>query len=257
MVTSTTPQEENPQEDYLSAPDPDVDEGMPPPPDDDAGDAVTEAPVADAPVDEVPVGSTQAPPSAPPQPQPGQKVMSPEQQQQLGELYQRRSMEESQMWRDQVGQTARQYEQGLSQQGYSPAMARDQARRYVQQEQKFRQQDTESAQMLGFIEGRQMAAIHFLQKHGLASTQMLNDLRALQQTGTPAEMEKEARRMKEDRALRSENARLKQGQVPAQTFDNSQGSAQASSSSDQRLMDAYIAGDRSEAATAAVKRMMQ
>ena len=156
-----------------------------------------------------------------------------------------------------MGQAARQYEQGLSQQGYSPAMARDQARRYVQQEQKFRQQDTESAQMLGFIEGRQMAAIHFLQKHGLASTQMLNDLRALQQTGTPAEMEKEARRMKEDRALRSENARLKQGQVPAQTFDNSQGSAQASSSSDQRLMDAYINGDRSQAAVDAVKRMMQ
>jgi hypothetical protein len=81
-------------------------------------------------------------------------------------------------------------------------------------------------------------------------------LRALQQTGTPAEMEKEAKRMKEDRALRAENARLKQGQVPAQTFDNSQGAAEATSN-DARLLQAYIDGDRSEAATAAVRRKMQ
>jgi hypothetical protein len=256
MVTSTTPQEENPQENYLDAPDLDVDAGLPPPPDDDAGDVSTEAPVEDAPVDAAPVDAVQSPPGVPPQPQPGQKVMSSEQQQQLNELYQRRSMEETQKWRDQVGQAARQYEQGLTQSGYTPAMARDQARRYVQQEQKFKQQDEEAAQMLGFIEGRQMAATHYLEKHGLANKQMIADLRALQQTSTPAEMEKEAKRMKEDRALRSENARLKQGQVPAQTFDNSQGSAPASSN-DQRLLDAYIGGDRSEAATAAVKRMMQ
>jgi hypothetical protein len=136
-------------------------------------------------------------------------------------------------------------------------MARDQARRYVQQEQRFRQQEQEAAEFLGFIEGRQNAAMHYLEKEGLADRQVIADIRALQQANNPEEMAREARRMKQERELRAENARLKQGQVPAQTFDNSQGSAQASSSSDQRLMDAYINGDRSEAATAAVRRIMQ
>ena len=154
-----------------------------------------------------------------------------------------------------MGQTARQYEQTLSQQGYSPAMARDQARRYVQQEQKFRMQEQEAAEMVGFIEGRQQAAIHFMEKHGLANKQMIADLRALQQTDTPSAMEKEAKRMKDDRALRAENARLKQGTVPPQTFDNSQGAAEATSN-DARLLQAYIDGDRSEAATSAVRRKM-
>ena len=256
MVTPAIPQEQEPQIDYSDAVDPDVDVGLSTP-DDDAGDVAVEAPVTDTPVEAAPVSEVQASPDVASQPQPGQKVMPPEQQQQLNELYQRRSAEEAQRWRDQVGQTARGYEQALTQQGYTPAMARDQARRYVQQEQKFRQQDAEAADMLGFIEGRQMAAMHFLEREGLADKQMLADMRALQQANSPAEMEKEARRMKQERELRAENARLKQGQVPAQSFDNSQGSAQASSSSDQRLMDAYISGDRSEAAVSAVRRIMQ
>jgi len=253
MVTSITPQEEDAQIDYLNESDQDVNEGLPASPDDDAGEVATEAPIEDSPVEAAPVSEPQASPTAPLEPESSQKVMSPDQQQQLNELHQRRSMEEAQKWRDQVGQTARNYEQTLSQQGYSPAMARDQARRYVQQEQKFKQQDEESAKLLGFIEGRQMAAIHYLKQEGLADTQMIDDLFALQQANTPSEMEKEAKRIKQDRSLRAENARLKQGLVPAQTFDNSQGAASASTN-DQRLMDAYIAGDRSEAATAAVRR---
>ena len=135
-----------------------------------------------------------------------------------------------------------------------PEQARDQARRYVQQEQKFRKQEQEAAEMVGFIEGRQRAAIHFMEKHGLANKQMISDFIALQQTETPAAMEKEAKRMKDDRALRAENARLKQGTVPPQTFDNSQGAAEASTSDD-RLLTAYLNGDRSQAATEAARRM--
>ena len=83
---------------------------------------------------------------------------------------------------------------------------------------------------------------------------MLADFRALQATDTPAAMEKEAKRMKDDRALRAENARLKQGTVPPQTFDNSQGAAEATSN-DQRLLDAYNTGDRSDAAVRAARRL--
>ena len=250
MVTPAEPQDIEQPVDYLDAPDPDVDAGMPPPPDDiDVDDGDTSgAIVDDAPRASAPSVETQAPPPGPSAPRLDDRMVQ--------EVQQRRALDNLQQWRNQVGQTAHQYEQRLTQSGYTPAMARDQARRYVQQEQKFRSQEQEAAEMVGFIEGRQMAATHYLEKHGLANKQMIADLRALQQTGTPAEMEKEAKRMKEDRALRSENARLKQGQVPAQTFDNSQGAAEATSN-DARLLQAYIDGDRSEAATAAVRRKMQ
>jgi hypothetical protein len=254
MVTPAMPQEQDTETpiDYLDAPDPDVDAGLPPT--DDVEDIVPETPVTEAPAG--------APAAAPVSEAPSEPLVQEPQQSQVDqravqELHQRRAAASQQEWRDRVGQQARQYEQGLSQQGYSPAMARDQARRYVQQEQRFRQQEQEAAEFLGFIEGRQNAAMHYLEKEGLADRQVIADIRALQQANNPEEMAREARRMKQERELRAENARLKQGQVPAQTFDNSQGSAQASSSSDQRLMDAYINGDRSEAATAAVRRIMQ
>ena len=65
-------------------------------------------------------------------------------------------------------------------------------------------------------------------------------------------MEKEANRMKRERALLAENARLKQGRVAPQTFDNSQGSAEVTTNQD-RLLEAYINGDRSEAAVKAAR----
>ena len=172
----------------------------------------------------------------------------------LAELQQRRVAEQEQTWRQKVGQQARTYEQQLEQSGYMPEQAREQARRYVQQEQKFRKQDAEAASMVGHIQGRGMAAVHFLKKHGLASQQVLDDLVALQKTSSPAEMEKEAIRMKNDRSMRAEIAQLKQGRVTPQTFDNSQGSAEASSNQD-RLVDAYMNGDRSEAAVRAVRKL--
>jgi hypothetical protein len=170
-------------------------------------------------------------------------------------LHQRRAQDQQREWQENVGKQARSYEQQLTDAGYMPEQARDQARRYIQQEQKFRKQEQETADMLGFVEGRQAAAMHFMEKHGLANKQMLADLKALQQTPTPEAMEKEAKRMKEDRALRAENARLKQGAVPPQTFDSSQGAAEATTN-DERLLQAYIDGDRSETTVAAVRRLM-
>jgi len=208
-------------------------------------------------VDAAPIGEVEAAPAAatdgsadtaavPPSPPAAPQV----DQRALQELQQRRSAEQERTWRDQVGRQARGYEQKLQEAGYMPEQARDQARRYVQQEQKFRKQDEEAAGMIGHIQGRQAAAVHFMQKHGLANKQMLDDLTALQQTNSPAEMEKEAQRMKNDRALRAENTRLKQGRVAP----HSQGAAEASSN-DNRLLDAYNNGDRSDAAIRAARRL--
>ena len=199
------------------------------------GDVSSENAVSVAPVE-----------SAPPAPQVDQAA--------LAELQERRVAEKEQTWRNNVGKAARTYQQQLEEAGYMPEQAKDQARRYVQQEQKFRKQDEEAANMVGYIQGRNLAAVHFLNKHGLANKQVLEDLAALQKTNSPAEMEKEAIRMKNDRAMRAEIAQLKQGRVPPQTFDNSQGSAEATTNQD-RLYDAYLAGDRSEAAVRAVRKL--
>ena len=225
-----------------------------------------EAPIEAAPTEEATVAPTEAAPTetspaetsdsfagvaATPPPLPAAPEVD---QKALQELQQRRVTEQERTWREQVGKQARTYEQQLQESGYMPEQARDQARRYVQQEQKFRKQDEEAANMVGYLQGRQTAAVHFMKKHGLADKQMLDDFAALQQTNNPAEMEKEAQRIKNDRALRAENAQLKQGRVAPQTFDNSQGAAEASSS-DNRLLDAYNAGDRSEAAVRAARRL--
>jgi len=220
-----------------------------------------EAPIEVAPTEEATVAPTETAPAetsssladvaATPPPPPAAPAVD---QKAIQELQQRRVAEQERTWREQVGKQARTYEKQLEESGYLPEQARDQARRYVQQEQKFRKQDEEAASMIGYIQGRQTAAIHFMKKHGLADKQMLDDLMALQQTNNPAEMEKEAQRIKNDRALRAENAQLKQGRVAPQAFDNSQGAAE-SSSSDNRLLDAYNAGDRSEAAVRAARRL--
>jgi hypothetical protein len=175
-----------------------------------------------------------------------------ETQKQIDELQQRREADVNREWEEAVGKKARAYERQLNEAGYMPEQSREQARRYIQQEQRFRKQERETANMLGYVEGRQAAAVHYMKKHGLANQQMLDDLIALQRTTSPEAMEREASRMKRERALIAENARLKQGRVAPQTFDNSQGSAEVTTNQD-RLLEAYINGDRSEAAVKAAK----
>ncbi|MAH49305.1 hypothetical protein CMI37_25995 [Candidatus Pacearchaeota archaeon] len=250
MVTSTNPDEMNESVQIIE-------------PEEQGGDSPVEEPqpVEDSPSEEAveqPVAqdgggeptstsvASEPPPAQPPRPQADQAA--------IAELQQRRVAEQEQTWRQNVGRAALNYERQLQEAGYMPEQARDQAKRYVQQEQKFRKQDEEAANMVGYIQGRNMAAIHFLKKHGLANKQVLDDLAALQNTNSPAEMEKEAIRMKNDRAMRSEIAQLKQGRVPPQTFDNSQGAAEATTNQD-RLLDAYLAGDRSEAAMRAARKL--
>ena len=196
---------------------------------------------------------------APSEPQPAQQPVQQQApqvdeqtQQAIRELQQRKEADVKREWEDAVGKKARSYERQLNEAGYMPEQSRDQARRYIQQEQKFRKQEKETTDMLGYVEGRQAAAVHYMKKHGLANQQMLDDLIALQRTTSPDAMEKEANRMKRERALLAENARLKQGRVSPQTFDNSQGSAEVTTNQD-KLLERYINGDRSEAAVKAAR----
>ena len=223
-------------------------EQAPPPESEEAEAAPQEqAPVPDS-AESVVTETTDTVPqqTPPPVPQVDQRA--------INELKQHRAADQQREWREKVTRTARAYEQQLHDAGYMPEPARDQARRYLSQEQKFRKQEQDSAEMVGYVQGKQAAAIHYMQQQGLANKQMLDDFMALQTANTPAEMEREAKRMKRERGLIAENARLKQGRVPPQTFDNSQGAAEATSNHD-RLLEAYNNGDRSEAAVKAARRM--
>ena len=214
---------------------------------------------------EAPVGEAAPEAVSPPSPEPApapavEPPLAPapvseadrEREEALRELQTRRESEVQRTWEQQVVRKAKALEQQLSESGYLPEQAKAQARQFVQHEQRFRQKDKEAADVVGYVQGKQAAAIHFMKQHGLADAQMLADFMALQQAQSPADMEREAARMKRERALVAENARLRQGRVAPQTFDNSQGSAEVTTNQD-RLLQAYMRGDRSAAATQAAR----
>ena len=214
----------------------------------------TEAPAEDAPIVEgetVTTTESTAEAETPPVATPPQPMID---QQAIQELQERRMADQQRDWQEKVGRNARAYQQKLEEEGMMPDQARNQARRYIQQEQKTRKQEQDTAEMLGYVQGKQAAAIHYMKQHGLADKQMLDTFSQLQMAETPLQMEQEAKRISETRALRAENARLKQGRVAPQTFDNSQGSAEVTTNQD-RLLEAYIRGDRSDAAVKAAQRL--
>jgi len=156
-------------------------------------------------------------------------------------------------WEAQTLQKARALEQRAQEQGADPQSSRQIARQYLSHQREIKDRDRKSGELLGFLEGRQNAALHFAQKHKLLSKQAVTDLAALVRARSPQEMELEARRISHTRAQDAEISRLKQGQVAPQAFDNSQGSAEATTNQD-RLLDAYLNGDRSEAAMRAARK---
>ena len=91
-------------------------------------------------------------------------------------------------------------------------------------------------------------------ENGLIPKEVVNDINVLLRSQSPDAMKYEAQRMSELRGTKAELTRLKQGQVAPQTFDNSQGSAEATTN-EGRLVDAYLAGDRSEAAVKAARKL--
>jgi hypothetical protein len=185
-------------------------------------------------------------PPIPPLPEDAQK--------QIDELHRMREANAQKEWETQTLRKARALEQRAQEQGSDPQSSRQIARQYIAHQRDIKDRDRKSGELLGFVEGRQNAAMHFAQKHKLLSKQAVDDLAALVRARSPQEMELEARRISHARNQDAEISRLKQGQVAPQTFDNSQGSAEATSNS-ARLLDAYLAGDRSQAAMAAARKL--
>ena len=204
----------------------------------------TEEPTQDAPVEEteVPVAPTE-----------GQQVEPAQAQLPLEEPVQISQIDSQKQWEQQVYRQAQAIERRAQQQGSDPQSAREIAKQHVTAQKQLRDQQDQSLNLIRNVEGRKEAALHFLEKHKLADKKMLDDFRALSNFNSPQDMEHEAMRIAQLRQQAAEIARLKQGQVPPQAFDNSQGASEPTSNQN-RLLQEYIAGERSEAHQAAARR---
>ena len=231
-------------------------------------EAPTEEPTQDAPVEdtEVPVAPTEGQQEAPvqgelplqeepiaiEQPAPPSD-QDPNIQAQIEELNRMKQVNAQKEWEQQVYRQAQAIERRAQQQGSDPQSAREIAKQHVTSQKQLRDQQDQSLSLVRNVEGRKEAALHFLEKHKLADKRMLEDFRALSNFNTPQDMEREAMRIAQLRQQAAEIARLKQGQVPPQAFDNSQGASEPTSNQN-RLLQEYIAGERSEAHQAAARR---
>ena len=229
-------------------------------------EAPTEEPTQDAPVEEteVPVAPTEGQQPGPTETvvqetpveiaQPTQETAeNPDIQAQIEELHQMKQVNAQKEWEQQVYRQAQALERRAQQQGADPQSAREIAKQHVTAQKQLRDQQDQSLNLVRNVEGRKEAALHFLEKHKLADKRMLEDFRALSNFNSPQDMEHEAMRIAQLRQQAAEIARLKQGQVPPQAFDNSQGASEPTSNQN-RLLQEYIAGERSEAHQAAARR---
>lgn len=148
-----------------------------------------------------------------------------------------------------IHEETRKYQQQLEQQGYSEDQAQQGAQQYIQSRQAQQGLMQKADEYGQHILGKVNASEHFAQKYDLG----MADLPALRQAETPEVMEELAKRMSEDRKMRSELDQLRKAQVPPQQFDNSQGEPQVAAS-DASWLDRYNAGDTSPQAQAAARK---
>jgi hypothetical protein len=221
--------------------------------------AVTDSP--DAPVTateeqttQVPEATQEQPPQPVTAPTPSPDGTAPAPPQQYSPEHIQRMQQESAQYAQIQAQAAlqnqaTQYKQQLESQGFLPEHAQQSANEYMQSQQ--RQMDlVKQAEEYGrHVQGKQIAAEHFVQKYNLN----IRDLTELRKYNDPESMDKGAQKLSNDRRRDEELAKYKQGQVPAQAVDNSQGNPQVAAD-EGGWLDRYNAGDRTPSAVAAAAR---
>jgi hypothetical protein len=193
------------------------------------------------------------PPTSAPAPQEGQQAPPPPAPQytpeQIAKMQQEAAQYEQIQVRAALQNQTDQYKRQLELQGYMPEQAEHAANTYMQSEQQRMDLMKQANEYGQHIQGRQLAAEFLAKKHNLG----LGDLEVLRQYDDPQSMEKAAQTLSANRERDAELARLKQAQVPAQTFDNSQGNPQVAAD-EGGWLDRYNGGDRSPSAQAAARR---
>lgn len=167
-------------------------------------------------------------------------------QQTLQQTQQRLQQVEQQNLQNQMLYETENYKQQLAQQGYNNEQIQHAADTYYQQRAQQVQTEQNYQKGIQFKEGQFKASLQFGKKYNV-------DPEVLLQYQSPQEMEQAAKHQSEVRALKEENARLKKGQVPSQSFDNNNAPANASSS-EERLLDLYNSGVRNPETEAAARR---
>ena len=167
-------------------------------------------------------------------------------QQTLQQTQQRLQQVEQQNLQNQMLYETENYKQQLAQQGYSNEQIQYAADTYYQNRVQQVQVEQNYKKGLEFKEGQFKASLQFGKKYNV-------DPEVLLQYQNPQEMETAAKHMSEVRSLKEENARLKQGKVPTQNFDNNTAPAEATTS-EERLLDLYNSGVRNPDTEAAALR---
>jgi len=140
------------------------------------------------------------------------------------------------------------YNQALVEGGMEEAQAK-QLTEQLKQTRVNEQQYSQNIQNLdAYYRGKFNAAMEIGDKYNISPKELMA-------FDSPQDMEKHASSQSEVARLKAEIAKLKKEQVPAQQYDNSQAPAEGSTS-EQRLLDKYNAGDRSPDAVAAAKRIL-
>jgi hypothetical protein len=188
-------------------------------------------------------------PETAPTPEPAPAPPQGPSQQEVMQLQRQAAEYEQLRMRAALQQESNKYKQQLENQGYMPEQADQAAQQYMQSRQAQSSLMKKAEDYGQHLSGKMAAAEHFAQQYKLG----MDDLPVLRQAESPEIMESLAKGIAERRGIDDELARLRQAQVPAQQFDNSQGMPDVAAN-DSGWIDRYNSGDRSTQAVAAARK---
>jgi len=203
----------------------------------------TETPVAD---------DVATPPAESPPPAAEAPVMPPptdDLEKRIQEIEQQNTQYRAQQQQSELIQQKETYRTQLEGAGYLPEQATQLAEDWAATQSNISKIQQDSLQRERFVQGQANAAEHFAKTYSL----QLADLSELRKHTTPESMEEAAKRIKSDRDKDAELTRLRAQLVPSQDFDDSQ-STPAASNDEDRWLEKYNQGDRSEQASATARR---
>ena len=190
---------------------------------------------------------SQEQPSPEPVPQPAPQPQYSEQQMQ--QMRQQAAQYQEEQIRSKLGEQVNSYKQQLENQGFLPEHADQAANHYMQTQQAQIDMARRAEADIQHVQGQMLVAELFVKKYNLG----IEDLTTLRTYNDPQSMEEAAKKLSGDRERDAELTKLRQAQVPAQQFDNSQGEPSVAQN-DASWLDRYNSGDRSPNSVAAARR---
>lgn len=188
-------------------------------------------------------------------PQAEQQTPAPDLEAEKLKLAQEQARYNAQLERDRtiaaLENEALQMEKQLMDQGLTESDAKSRTYTHLESRVQQIQQEQTLQSKVQIEQGKRNASVHFAKQYNLG----IDALGRLEQAQTPDEMKTIAENMSNLAKLERENAELKSRLAPQQSFDTNTPTPAAATNED-RLLDAYLGGDRSEAATKAAAKLL-